>query len=139
MEIKNSKSEGLKRKSVTKSSNIPIAASSVSELVKSTEPKETKYVSGYWTISYGDACRTGFSCRECRKLIPIKAKMVVRDGRKMRLFYHLECFSGDSDPRTQQGSSYNSGESKYGIGFQHKAPEVKGRGKWGVAQYGYNG
>lgn len=137
METKYNKPEGLKRKMT--SNQQPSTTGSVSELLISTEPKELKNVSGYWTVPFGDACRTGFSCRECKKLIPIKAKMAIRDGRKMRLFYHLECFSGKSDPRTQSGSSYNSGEAKYGIGFQHKAPNVKGHGKWVVAQYGYNG
>jgi len=34
-----------------------------------------------------------------------------RDGRKLRFFYHAECFSGNEDPRTQNGSSYHENES----------------------------
>ena len=83
----------------------------------------------YWTISTGIACRNGWSCRACRKGINKGAKLVSRDGRKMRLMYHIECFSGDSDPRTQPGSSAT--ENRLPI-FSDKAPKEKGRGKWTV-------
>ncbi|KAI8806798.1 hypothetical protein BJ742DRAFT_854899 [Cladochytrium replicatum] len=88
----------------------------------------------YWTLSEGYAIRTGFSCRECRLVIQKGEAVTVRDGRKMRLFYHRECFSGDPDPRTQPNSSY-SGELKSVIA--ERAPSVKGVGKWSVERYGY--
>lgn len=106
---------------------------------KSAETIRIPQPNAYWTVSFGTSCRTGFSCRECKKLIAVDTKIAIRDGRKMRLFYHRECFSGDADPRTQQNSSYNSGDPKYGQSFQEKAPLVKGRGKWSVSSYGYNG
>jgi hypothetical protein len=95
-------------------------------------PKQSEY----WTVSYGQAVRTGFSCRECRQLIKIGSEIAVRDGRKMRLFYHIDCFSNDSDPRTQQNSSFNR-VAKFQDAFQEKAPPVKGRGKWSTSSYGY--
>jgi hypothetical protein len=55
----------------------------------------------YWTISHGYACRNGYSCRECKQAIYKNEPVIVRDGRKIRLFYHIDCFSGDADPRTQ--------------------------------------
>lgn len=42
----------------------------------------------YWTISHGQSIRT-WSCRECRQPIYKDEPMVVRDGRKIRLFYHV--------------------------------------------------
>ena len=30
----------------------------------------------------------------------------MRDGRKLRFFYHTECFTGDADPRTQLNGTY---------------------------------
>lgn len=92
--------------------------------------------SQYWTVSYGNACRNGFSCRECRALIPLNAPVAIRDGRKMRLFYHLDCFTHDSDPRTQNNSSFQRPE--FGKSFQAEAPAVKGKGKWSVSFYGYS-
>ena len=90
----------------------------------------------YWTVSRGVAVRNGFSCRECKKCIDKGLPIVVRDGRKMRFFYHLECFSGDADPRTQQSSTFNEG--KFQEAISKKAPESKGYGKWYTSQYGYN-
>ncbi|EDV25872.1 hypothetical protein TrispH2_004702 [Trichoplax sp. H2] len=91
----------------------------------------------YWTVSYGVACRTGFSCRECKKVINKNEPIAVRDGRKMRFFYHRQCFSGSGDPRTQSGSTFNQGRLPSNS-FQGKAPERKGQGKWSVSSYGYN-
>jgi len=53
--------------------------------------------------------------------------MVVRDGRKIRLFYHEHCFSGTADPRTQVHSSFNQGKF---TNINPVAPRVKGYGKW---------
>jgi hypothetical protein len=68
-------------------------------------------------------------------MIAINAPIAVRDGRKMRLFYHAECFSESSDPRTQQNSSFK--KEKFKDSFQDQAPLQKGRGKWSVSNYGY--
>ncbi|KAA6363545.1 MAG: hypothetical protein EZS28_040928 [Streblomastix strix] len=50
----------------------------------------------------------------------------TRDGRKIRLFYHVDCFSGQSDPRSQPGSSYYG---ELGAVVSEKAPSTKGFGK----------
>ncbi|KAI9000067.1 hypothetical protein BC832DRAFT_563414 [Gaertneriomyces semiglobifer] len=89
----------------------------------------------YWTLSQGPATRPQ-TCRECKRLIPTNAPLVARDGRKIRLFYHPECFSGDADPRTQPRSSASDLRYKGVVGS--KAPEKKGAGKWSVESYGYN-
>jgi hypothetical protein len=98
-------------------------------------PKYTGKETEYWTISRGHANRTGFSCRQCKIVINQNEPVVVRDGRKMRFFYHEECFSGNADPRSQDGSSYG----QYRGIISEQAPEVKGYGKWAVLEYGYNG
>ena len=92
--------------------------------------------SNYWTVSYGKAVRNGWSCRACRKGIMKGADMAIRDGRKLRLMYHKACFSGQSDPRTQPGSSFQEGRLPV---FSPQAPVVKGAGKWSVNSYGYQG
>ncbi|KNC99100.1 uncharacterized protein SPPG_06044 [Spizellomyces punctatus DAOM BR117] len=90
----------------------------------------------YWTVSEGPAIRTQ-TCRECRRTIYKDEHVKVRDGRKIRLFYHPECFSGDADPRTQAGSSYH--DPRYSTArLAPTAPPVKGHGKWSVNQYGYS-
>ena len=66
-------------------------------------------ITEYWTLSFGQACRNGWSCRSCRKAIVKGEKIAVRDGRKLRLTYHIQCFEGEGDPRTQPGSSYFEG------------------------------
>lgn len=60
----------------------------------------------------------------------------VRDGRKMRFFYHEKCFSGDADPRTQANSTANKPSDKKHV-IQESAPKQKGRGKWSTSSYGY--
>jgi hypothetical protein len=35
----------------------------------------------YWTVSGGQAVRTGWSCRECKKVIQKGENIKVRDGR----------------------------------------------------------
>lgn len=95
--------------------------------------------SSYWTISHGHANRTGWSCRECHGVIYQGEPMVIRDGRKLRLMYHERCFSGSSDPRTQNGSSYNDNKWANTNSIREKAPPVKGYGKWSCSEYGYKG
>ncbi|KAI9334880.1 hypothetical protein BDR26DRAFT_546241 [Obelidium mucronatum] len=94
----------------------------------------TSMTTDYWTISKGAAIRTGFSCRECK--VVINQGVTVRDGRKMRFFYHTYCYTGNADPRTQPNSSFHNDRFKNAI--QREAPIWKGAGKWSVAQYGYN-
>ena len=54
----------------------------------------------YWTVSDGLASRTGFSCRECKQVIGKGQPMKVREGRKMRFYYHRQCFSGENMARS---------------------------------------
>ena len=91
----------------------------------------------YWTVSRGSAVRFGWKCRECKKDIAKGEKIVARDGRKIRLFYHEGCFSGSSDPRTQSNNTMNQNRHPK-TSFTESAPPQKGRGKWSVEQYGYN-
>ncbi|CAF2726037.1 unnamed protein product [Rotaria sp. Silwood2] len=93
----------------------------------------------YWTITHGHANRTGWSCRECHAVIYQGEPIVIRDGRKLRLMYHERCYSGDSDPRTQTGSSYYDNKWINAHSIQGKAPSVKGYGKWSCSEYGYKG
>jgi hypothetical protein len=81
---------------------------------------------------------------------------MVRDGRKMRFFYHKTCFRGTADPRTQKGDGVMStfSDPKYdeyhkpnapnvsGLKtnlkvFQEKPPPDVGRGKWSVGSRGF--
>ena len=57
----------------------------------------------YWTLSEGKACRNGWSCRACKKVIMKGESIIVREGRKLRFHFHSNCFLGNSDPRTQPG------------------------------------
>lgn len=75
---------------------------------------------------------------------------MVRDGRKLRFFYHEKCFIGDADPRTQTNSTFErkkeyhkptapdvKGLKKNLKIFQPAPPETVGSGKWSVASRGY--
>ena len=90
----------------------------------------------YWTVSFGPAVRMGWTCRECKRAIQKGEQIACRDGRKIRLYYHQGCFSGDADPRTQVSSSFNDPRFP-SVAFQSEAPAVKGRGKWSTSAYGY--
>lgn len=118
---------------------------------------------GYWELSGPSPInRNGASCRACRKSIFKDSLVYVRDGRKLRFFYHIECFRGTEDPRTQEGSSYSEREEYHRklapnisslegprackdadgreLGrevFKPEAPSTLGRGKWSVAHRGY--
>lgn len=88
---------------------------------------------------------------------------MVRDGRKLRFFYHSRCFTGGADPRTQVNSSFCEIEEYHRntapdisslsgpkackdpdgrpLGravFKPEAPSVLGHGKWSVANRGYH-
>jgi hypothetical protein len=86
----------------------------------------------YWTVSKAPANRL-FNCRECKGIIYKGAPMVCRDGRKLRLHYHEECFSGEADLRTQENSSVGG---KFAAVISPHAPSRKGAGKWSTS-YGY--
>ena len=90
----------------------------------------------YWTVSRGTAVRFGWKCRECRKDIAKGEPIVARDGRKIRLFYHDRCFSGQADVRTQKNCAMNENRLPKSS-FSSTAPSKKGRGKWSVEEYGY--
>lgn len=91
----------------------------------------------YWTLSRVTIQRNGHSCRECKKVIQIGERVAVRDGRKIRLFYHEGCFSGEADPRTQPNSSFQKSNSqKFNNCISEAMPTEKGYGKWSTKQYG---
>ena len=78
----------------------------------------------YWTIGVMKASRFGHMCRECHRAIELGEDIIYRDGRRIRLMYHTKCFSGDADPRTQTGSSFNAGRMPRSS-FSAKAPLSK--------------
>ncbi|KAJ3053574.1 hypothetical protein HK097_003951 [Rhizophlyctis rosea] len=88
----------------------------------------------YWTVSEGPAVHAQ-TCRECRNTIYKGQDVKVRSGRKIRLFYHPDCFSGSADPRTQSASSFH--DPRYSNAIGSTAPKSKGAGKWSVDDYGY--
>ncbi len=64
----------------------------------------------YWELSGPSIAIRTATCRGCKKrsgsTIYKGDTIMVRDGRKLRFFYHEECFTGDADPRTQMSSSF---------------------------------
>lgn len=62
----------------------------------------------YWELSGPAPINRTVTCRGCRKPVYKGEEVMVRDGRKLRFHYHAGCFSGDADPRTQSGSSYET-------------------------------
>ena len=117
----------------------------------------------YWELSGPITINRVSTCRCCRKTINKGSLVMVRDGRKLRFFYHAGCFTGEADPRTQENSSYTGNEhieyhhntapnisSLEGpkaykdpdgrpLGravFKTEAPSVLGHGKWSVNQRG---
>ena len=122
------------KKVATFSGSFASASTRTSAAGATKEERKEDDSSNYWTVSYGQAVRNGWSCRACRKGIMKGADMAIRDGRKLRLMYHKACFSGQSDPRTQPGSSFQEGRLPQ---FSKQAPVVKGAGKWSVNSYGY--
>lgn len=92
--------------------------------------------STYWTVSHGISNRL-YTCRECKSTIYSGENIAVRDARKIRLVYHEKCFSGDSDPRSQKNSSFNTSHLRKVISI--KAPKIKGYGKWSTQNIGYIG
>lgn len=94
-------------------------------------------MSAYWTVSYGQSHTNKHKCRECGIYFKIGDSLTIRDGRKIRLFYHSQCFSGIADPRSQNASIKNIKQKNFQSAIQKTAPKFKGVGKWSVKQYGY--
>mmetsp|Transcript_4876 Transcript_4876/g.5010 ORF Transcript_4876/g.5010 Transcript_4876/m.5010 type:complete len:136 (-) Transcript_4876:141-548(-) len=116
----------------------------------------------YWELSGPIPINRISSCRACKKTIHKGSPVYVRDGRKLRFFYHENCFTGEADPRTQDNSSFNTkmeyhentapkltsleGPKAYTdsdgrtLGrsvFKPSAPSQVGKGKWSVSNRGY--
>lgn len=116
----------------------------------------------YWELSGPLPLNRTATCRACRQSITKNSQVMVRDGRKLRFFYHSECFTGDADPRTQENGSYfektdyhkstapnisglegpkaytDPDGRPYGRKvFKPQAPSVLGQGKWSVTSRGY--
>lgn len=117
----------------------------------------------YWELSGPVKVNRIVTCRACKKSIRMNSLVYVRDGRKLRFFYHQECFTGDADPRTQVNSSFSEKEEYHRNTapklsslegpracrdadgreltrkiFKSEAPSVLGKGKWSVSSRGYN-
>lgn len=117
----------------------------------------------YWELSGPVIANRISTCRACRQSIIKGSSMMVRDGRKLRFFYHTTCFTGTADPRTQKNSSYSDikeyhkntapnisslsgpkactdpdGRPLGRAVFKPQAPSVLGKGKWSVQQRGYH-
>ena len=68
--------------------------------------------SGYWDYREREATSRdlGHSCRECKLAFShIGEPIAVRRGARIEMRYHVACFSGAADPRSQNGSSYTTG------------------------------
>jgi hypothetical protein len=50
----------------------------------------------YWELSGPLPINRMTTCRACKKSILKNAEVMIRDGRKLRFFYHAECFTGDA-------------------------------------------
>jgi hypothetical protein len=116
----------------------------------------------YWALSGPTPVNRLVSCRACKKSVYKGTNVMVREGRKLRFFYHEACFTGDADPRTQDNSSYQSRPELHTktapnisslegpkaavdsdgrvLGrevFKPSAPAVLGAGKWSVSDRGF--
>lgn len=115
----------------------------------------------YWKLSGPTVTNRLSSCRACRGLIPKGDRVLVREGRRLRFFYHEVCFTGSADPRTQAGSSFErqdyhastaprvsslegpracrdaDGRELGRTVFKPSAPSVLGRGKWTARERGF--
>ncbi|KAJ1407247.1 hypothetical protein B484DRAFT_403873 [Ochromonadaceae sp. CCMP2298] len=116
----------------------------------------------YWELSGPKPINRLTTCRACKSTIPKGCNVMVRDGRKLRFFYHSTCFTGEADPRTQANSTFEAkqyhqlsapnisslsgprackdadGRALGRAVFKSEAPSVVGRGKWSVQSRGYN-
>ena len=115
----------------------------------------------YWALSGPIATNRIQSCSACRGVVFKGSRVFVREGRKLRFFYHDDCFTGEADPRTQSRSSF--GRQDYHLNsaprisslegpraccdadgrelgravFKPSAPASLGRGKWSVTERGF--
>lgn len=58
----------------------------------------------YWQWAPREATRVdlGHTCKECKKpFTKINEPIAIRRGGRIELKYHMKCFSGEADPRTQ--------------------------------------
>ena len=60
----------------------------------------------YWNLSGPVLMARTATCRACKVSVHKGEEVMVRDGRKLRFFYHTKCFTGDADPRSQENSSF---------------------------------
>eukprot|EP00891_Asterochloris_glomerata_P008482 jgi/Astpho2/8482/fgenesh1_pg.00125_%23_5_t len=78
----------------------------------------------------GNATRTGYSCRrECRNVILKGESVVVRDGRKMRFFYHADCFS-DQPVSNPSGAHCLGCFNSYPLKTPTPAPPIRWSKGW---------
>ena len=116
----------------------------------------------YWALSGPSPANRTLNCRACKGCVYKGEPVMVREGRKLRFFYHQKCFTGDADPRTQEGSSYEKrtdlkkktapnvsslegprackdcdGRALGREVFKPEAPSTLGAGKWSVHNRGY--
>jgi hypothetical protein len=116
----------------------------------------------YWELSGPLPSVRTVSCRACKKTVMKGESVMVRDGRKLRFFYHTKCFTGNADPRTQEGGAYQTrpdyklktapnvsslegpravkdpdGRTLGREVHKDEAPSVLGHGKWSVNSRGY--
>jgi hypothetical protein len=92
----------------------------------------------YWTRMHTHANRTGWSCSDCHIVIYQGEPITIRDGRKLRLMYHENCYSDVSNPRTQAGSSYHEEKWSNARSIQEKVlSTIKRYGKWSCREYAY--
>lgn len=117
----------------------------------------------YWELSGPKPINRIVSCRACKGTVFKNSNVYVRDGRKLRFFYHEQCFTGNEDPRTQVGATFMEKEDYHKklapnisslegprackdsdgrvLGrsvFKSEAPKTLGAGKWSVKSRGYN-
>eukprot|EP00727_Mastigamoeba_balamuthi_P003758 m51a1_g1338 hypothetical protein (87) ;mRNA; r:319192-319556 len=62
----------------------------------------------YWRVEERTADSARNMCRECRKYILKGERYILRQGKRIWLCYHIGCYSGATDPRTQDQSSYRT-------------------------------
>jgi hypothetical protein len=117
----------------------------------------------YWELSGPCVANRHGSCRACKRIILKGDNMMVRDGRKLRFLYHVHCFTGSADPRTQDNGTFKivmdyhkptapnisslegpkayvdaDGRTLGRTVFKDTAPSTLGVGKWSVNSRGYN-
>ena len=77
----------------------------------------------YWELSGPTPVNRCVSCRACKQTIYKNSSVYTRTGRKLRFFYHENCFSGSADPRTQKNGAFTDSKHIY---HKKTAPNVSG-------------